>query len=170
MSVKSFDDLYIEELRDLYSAERQLVQALPRVAEAATSPELKKAVEAHLEQTETQVSRLEQIFEALGEKPTGHKCEAMEGLIEEAKGLIEDVEAGPILDAALIGGAQKVEHYEIAGYGTARTFAELLGHAEHVELLQATLDEEGQTDKDLTELSMKLNQKAMSQKETAGSR
>lgn len=161
MSVKNFDDLYIEELRDLYSAETQLVKALPKVAKSATDPKLQKAVEEHLEQTKGQVERLEQIFESLGEKPTGHTCKAMEGLIEEADEIMKEVEKGPLLDAALIGAAQKVEHYEIAGYGTARTFAEMLGQSEHIELLQETLDEEKTTDENLTTLATsKINAKA----------
>lgn len=160
MSVKTFDDLYVEELRDLYSAERQLVTALPKVAKAAYAPELKEAVEGHLEQTKQHVARLESIFEKLGEKPTGHKCKAMEGLIEETKEMIEEIEEGPVRDAALIGGAQKVEHYEISGYGTARAFAEILGHPDHIEILQSTIEEEGETDHALTELSMKLNRAA----------
>ncbi len=161
MSVKNFDELYVEELRDLYSAERQLIAALPKVAKNVTDPKLQKAVEDHLQQTKGQVERLEKIFESLGEKPGGHKCKAMAGLIEEADELIEDVEKGPLLDAALIGAAQKVEHYEIAGYGTARTFAEMVGKSEHAMLLQETLDEERTTDENLTAMATsKINAKA----------
>jgi ferritin-like metal-binding protein YciE len=154
MSVSSFQELYVEELRDLYSAERQLIEALPKVAKACSSPELSKAVEKHLKQTTEHAVRLERIFVDLGEKPTGHKCKAMEGLIEEGNEIIEEVDEGPLRDAALIGAAQKIEHYEIAGYGTARTFAEQLGQPKHIELLQATLDEEAATDKGLTEIAM----------------
>jgi ferritin-like metal-binding protein YciE len=154
MSAKNFQEMYVESLRDLHSAERQLVAALPGVAKAASSPELKQAVETHLEQTKEHVARLDKIFGELGEKGTGHKCKAMEGLIEEGKEIIEEYEEGPVRDAALIGAAQKIEHYEIAGYGTARTFAELLGQPGHLELLQTTLDEEGATDKGLTELAV----------------
>jgi ferritin-like metal-binding protein YciE len=171
MSVKSFQDLYVQELRDLHSAERQLIEALPRVAKAAASPELKSAVEKHLEETMGQLARLDSIFEQLGEKGTGHRCKAMEGLIEEGKEMMEEVQQGPLLDAALIGGAQKIEHYEIAGYGTARTFAEMLGRREHIELLQATLDEEAATDEALTQIATTMvNEQAAQQEEPAGAR
>jgi ferritin-like metal-binding protein YciE len=156
MSMDSLKDLYIDELKDLYNAENQLLKALPKMAKKASSPDLKAAFEEHLGQTEGQVNRLEKIFKALGEKPTGKTCKAMKGLVEEGKEIIEEDGEDAVLDAALIGAAQKVEHYEIAGYGTARTFASLLGEEDAVELLQKTLDEEGATDKKLTALAESL--------------
>jgi ferritin-like metal-binding protein YciE len=149
----SLDDLYITELKDLYSAETQLLEALPKMAQAASSPKLKKAFEKHLEQTKGQVERLEKIFEDLDARPGGHACKAMKGLIEEGEEVIKAKGDPAVKDAALIGAAQRVEHYEIAGYGTTRTFATHLGKDAHVKLLQATLDEEGQTNKDLTKLA-----------------
>ena len=153
MSMESLMDLYIDELKDLYNAENQLLKALPRMAKKAASPDLKAAFEEHLGQTEGQVNRLEKIFKRLGEKPTGKTCKAMKGLVEEGKEIIEEDGEESVLDAALIGAAQKVEHYEIAGYGTARTFASMLGEEDAVELLQQTLDEEGETNKKLTTLA-----------------
>ena len=152
-AIKSMSDLYVESLRDLYSAETQITKALPKMAKAVESEELKAGFEEHLEQTKNQIERLKKIFEGLGEKPTGHHCEAMEGLIAEGQELMESVKEPTVLDAGLIGAAQKVEHYEIAGYGTARNFARLLGYDDHAELLQETLDEEGATDEKLTELA-----------------
>jgi ferritin-like metal-binding protein YciE len=166
MKMRRLDDLYLDQLKDLYSAEKQLVQALPKMAKAATTEELKMGFEQHLEQTKTHVNRLEQIFTALGSSPGRKKCEAMEGLVKEGQEAIE-LEGDPIIrDAALIAAAQRVEHYEIASYGTVRTLANHLGHKEQVELLQTTLDEEGATDKQLTTLaeggifSGGINQKA----------
>jgi ferritin-like metal-binding protein YciE len=153
MSMESLMDLYIDELKDLYNAENQLLKALPRMAKKAASPDLKAAFEEHLGQTEGQVNRLEKIFKKLGEKPTGKTCKAMKGLVEEGKEIIDEDGEESVLDAALIGAAQKVEHYEIAGYGTARTFASMLGEEDAVELLQQTLDEEGETNKKLTALA-----------------
>lgn len=150
-------DLLVEELKDLYSAENQLLKALPKMAKAATSEELREAFETHLGQTEGQVKRLEQIGKKLGETMKGKKCKAMEGLVAEGKEIIEEDAEPVLLDLALIGAAQKVEHYEIAGYGTARTLAELAGHSEVAELLQETLDEEGETDKLLTSIAMGMN-------------
>lgn len=161
MEVKNLDGLYVDGLRDLYSAEEQLVAALPKVAEAVSIDKLRKAIENHLETTKTHIDRLEKIFEGLGESPKGHTCVAMKGLIKEGSELMESVEEGPVRDAALIGAAQKVEHYEISGYGTSRTFAQLLGYDDHAEILQKTLDEEGATDKELTKLAEQLvNEKA----------
>jgi ferritin-like metal-binding protein YciE len=154
MEINDLQDLFVEDLRDLYSAENQLLKALPKMAKAASSPELKQAFEMHIEETKGQVERLQQIFQQLGEKPTGKKCAAMEGLIEESKELLSEDIADDVLDAGLIGAAQKVEHYEIAGYGTARTYAKLLGNREAAQLLQQTLDEEGATDKKLTKLAV----------------
>jgi len=153
MPLDSLHDLYVDELKDLYNAENQLLKALPKMAKAATAPELKAAFTTHLEETRGQVTRLETIFTGLGVSPKGKKCKAMEGLIEEGKEIIEEDGDPAVIDAALIGAAQKVEHYEIAGYGTARTFATLLGYADAAELLQETLDEEGNTDKLLTGLA-----------------
>jgi len=156
MAMDSLKELYVEELKDLYNAENQLLKALPRLARKASSPDLKAAFEEHLDQTEGQVNRLEKIFKALGEKPTGKTCKAMKGLVEEGKEIIEEEGDDAVLDAALIGAAQKVEHYEIAGYGTARTFASLLGEEDAVEMLQETLDEEAAADKKLTALAESL--------------
>ena len=153
MEIESLQELMIEEMRDLYSAENQLIKAMPKMAKKASNPQLKKAFESHLRETEGQVKRLQQIFEKLGKKPTGKKCAAMEGLIEEAKDMMgEDMEQDT-MDAALISAAQKVEHYEIASYGTVRTWAHLIGDDQTAKLLQQTLDEEGKTDKLLTELA-----------------
>lgn len=150
-------DLLVHELKDLYSAENQLMKALPRMAKAAESEELKEAFTRHLEQTEEQIQRLEKIGKQLGETMKGKKCKAMEGLVEEGKETMEEEGEPVMLDLALIGAAQKVEHYEIAGYGTARTLAELAGEEDIAEILQETLDEEGETDKLLTKLASQLN-------------
>jgi ferritin-like metal-binding protein YciE len=151
-------ELYIQQLRDLHSAETQLVKALPKMAEAATTEELRSGFQEHLKQTEEHVERLETIFSNLGEKATGEKCKGMEGLIKEGSEVIgdEDLE-GELKDAALIAAAQRVEHYEIAGYGTVRTFANLLEDDEAVELLEKTLDEEKETDQKLTEIAESVN-------------
>ncbi len=153
-------DLLVHELKDLYSAENQLLKALPKMAKAADSEELKEAFQTHLEQTEGQIERLEKIGKQLGESMKGKKCKAMEGLIEEGKETMEEDAEPVLLDLALIGAAQKVEHYEIAGYGTARTLAELAGEDDIAEILQETLDEEGETDKLLTQIAMGLNLEA----------
>jgi len=160
MAAKGLKELYIDELKDLYNAENQLVKALPKLAKAASSPKLKQGFEEHLEQTKGHVSRLEEIFEALAQSPKGKKCKGMEGLIEEGSEMTEEDFEGAVLDAGLIGAAQRVEHYEIAGYGTARAFAEVLGESEHVSLLEATLAEEEQTDEKLTKLSEEINAQA----------
>jgi ferritin-like metal-binding protein YciE len=152
MKVGTLHDLYVDELKDLFNAENQLVKALPKLAQAASAPELRTAFEEHLEQTRGHVQRLEQIFKKLDVSPKGKKCKAMEGLIEEGKEVMDDVEP-PVLDAGLIAAAQRVEHYEMAGYGCVRTFANLLGYDDAAELLQETLDEEGAADKKLTELA-----------------
>lgn len=154
MKLESFDKLYLLELRDLYNAESQLTRALPKMAKAAASPKLAEAFQAHLEETRTHIDRLERIFEDLGASPKGHKCEAMQGLISEGQEII-DADADPdVRDAALIAAAQRIEHYEIAGYGCARTYAKMLGRQKDRELLQATLDEEGKADKKLNKLAM----------------
>jgi ferritin-like metal-binding protein YciE len=153
MSMDSLKDLYIDELKDLYNAENQLLKALPKMAKKASAPELKKAFQDHLAQTEVHVERLERIFKGLGEKASGKTCKAMKGLIEEGKEIIEEDGDEAVLDAALIGAAQRVEHYEIAGYGVVRTFASLLGEENAMGLLQRTLNEEGETDKKLTRIA-----------------
>jgi ferritin-like metal-binding protein YciE len=149
-------ELLVEELRDLYSAENQIIKALPRMAKAASTTELKRAFERHLEETRNQVTRLDEIGKALAAKMTGKKCTGMEGLIEEGKEIIEEDFEGEAMDAGLIGAAQKVEHYEIAAYGTARAHAERLGLTKVAKLLQQTLDEEGNADKKLTQLAESL--------------
>ena len=153
MKLDSLRTLWIEELRDLYSAETQLVKALPKMAKKATNPELKEAFESHLEETRNHVERLEEIFSRLGKKPTGKTCKAMKGLIEEGSEMMQEDGPESVLDAGIISAAQKVEHYEIAGYGTARTFASILGEDEAEDLLQETLDEEGAADEKLTEIA-----------------
>jgi ferritin-like metal-binding protein YciE len=156
MAVDSMRKLYEDELKDLHSAERQILQALPKMVKKASNVELKRALEQHLTITEKQVERLDKIFDQLGKSGRGKKCKGMEGLLEEGKEIMEEDLEPNVLDAGLIGAAQKVEHYEIAAYGTARTHAEVLGETEHARLLQATLDEEGEADKKLTALAESL--------------
>jgi ferritin-like metal-binding protein YciE len=153
VELNSLDDLFVEQLNDLYSAENQLVEALPKMAKAASNKELKDGFQEHLKQTKEHVSRLEQIFDELGQKPGGVTCEAMEGLIKEGEEYVEEDMDENVRDAALIAAAQRVEHYEIAGYGTVRTYAKHLGNKKAAKLLQQTLDEEGETDKKLTKLA-----------------
>jgi ferritin-like metal-binding protein YciE len=150
---KSLRDLYLNELRDLYSAETQLVKALPKMAAAANSSPLKQAFTTHLEETKGHVNRLEQIFEALGEKPSGETCKAMEGLLAEGEEYVKAGGDNDVRDAGLIGAAQRVEHYEISGYGTTRTLARRLGENAAADKLQATLDEEAQADRKLTAIA-----------------
>ena len=154
MKMETLQELYLEQLRDIYDAENQLTKALPKMAKTATNEELKAAFENHLEQTQEHISRLEQIFEELGEKSKGHKCEAMKGLLEEGKNMMEEDADEDVMDAGLICAAQKVEHYEIATYGCLRTYAEMLGFDEQADLLQESLDEEKDTDENLTELAV----------------
>jgi ferritin-like metal-binding protein YciE len=169
MKIESLQELYIEELRDIYDAEQQLVKALPKLAKAATSDSLRALLEEHLDVTETQVQRLEEVFEQLGSKAKGGKCEAMQGLIEEAKSLLEDDSDPEVLDVALIMAAQKVEHYEIASYGCLRTFAELLEFEDQAELLQEILDEEKDADENLTEIAeTNINLEASEEDEEEG--
>jgi len=160
MSLDSLEDLFVEELRDIYNAENQLTKALPKMAKAAASEELRMGFEEHLKETEKQIERLEQIFEELEVAPKGKKCKAMQGLIEEGSEIIGEDGEDAVKDAALIAAAQKVEHYEIAAYGTLRTYAELLEMEDAAELLQQTLDEEAATDKKLTELAQNINTEA----------
>ena len=156
MELNTLKDLYIHELKDLYSAEKQLVRALPKMAKAASNEKLSAGFTAHLEQTKEQIARLEQLLESHGQSTRGPKCKGMEGLIAEGQEMIEEEADEEVRDAGLISAAQRVEHYEIAGYGCARTYAELLGDKQGVKLLQKTLDEEGATDKKLTELAVKV--------------
>jgi ferritin-like metal-binding protein YciE len=153
MAIKTIEELFVHELSDIYSAEKQLTKALPRLARAAEAPELSAAFEAHFEETNGQVERIDQVVELLGLKLKRMKCTAMEGLVEEGKEVIESIEAGPLRDAALIGGAQKVEHYEIAAYGTLSAIAKELGYKDALPLLQATLKEEKAADEKLTMLA-----------------
>ena len=153
MKMNRLSDLYLDQLKDVYNAEKQLVQALPKMAKAATNEQLRAGFEQHLEETRTQLTRLEQIFTALGSSTGRKKCAAMEGLVQEGQEAIELQGDATVRDAALIAAAQRVEHYEIAAYGTLRTFANQLGHSDHADLLQMTLDEEGATDKKLTALA-----------------
>lgn len=157
MRIDSLRELYIEQLRDLYDAEQQLIKALPKMAEESTSEALREGFEDHLEQTRGHAERLEQIFERLGEKPKGKKCKGMEGLVKEGSETLEEDMDEDTKDAAIIAAAQRVEHYEIAGYGTARTYAQLLNESEDEELLQQTLDEEKETDQKLNELAEEIN-------------
>jgi ferritin-like metal-binding protein YciE len=152
MALKSMDELFLNELKDVYNAEKQLVVALPRMAKAAQSPKLQQAITKHLRETEGHVKRLEQILGSLGEPLRGKKCKGMEGLIEEGKEILEEEGAPEVIDAAIISAAQRVEHYEIAAYGCLRTYAQLLGNTNADRLLQQTLAEEEATDKALTAL------------------
>jgi ferritin-like metal-binding protein YciE len=147
------EDLFLEEIRDLYDAEKQLVKALPKMAKASTSEELRSAFNEHLEQTRGHVDRLDRIFTAIGAKSGGVKCAAMDGLVKEGEEMVSMTDEGMVRDAGLIAAAQRVEHYELAGYGSARTFAQHLGRNEAVQLLQETLDEEKETDERLTEIA-----------------
>jgi ferritin-like metal-binding protein YciE len=160
MSVGTLQELLIDELKDLYSAEKQIVRSLPKLAKAASTPELQKALETHLEETKGQVERLEQIAEIVGKKLTGKTCAGMKGVLEEGAEVLEEVEKGNVRDAALIGAAQRVEHYEMAGYGTARDFAKLLGLNDVARLLAETLTEEKAADEKLTALSRNVNSQA----------
>jgi ferritin-like metal-binding protein YciE len=153
MQVDTLEELLVEELKDLYNAEAQLVKALPKMAKKASSPQLKNAFETHLEETRGQIDRLDKVFQSLGKPARGKKCHAMEGLLEEGKEVMGEDMDEDVMDAALIAAAQKVEHYEIASYGTVRTYAQLLGNDQAARLLQQTLDEEGATDKKLTKLA-----------------
>jgi len=152
MSLDSLDKLFLEELKDVYNAEKQIVAALPRMAKAAETPELKKAFTNHLRETEGHVDRLEQIFKELGQTARGKKCKGMEGLLEEGKEILEEDGEPAVIDAALISAAQRVEHYEIAAYGCLRTYAQLLGYSQAEKLLQQTLAEEEAADKKLTQI------------------
>jgi ferritin-like metal-binding protein YciE len=153
-------EIFIDELRDLYDSENQLIKAIPKMAKAANSPDLRAGFEEHLEQTRNHATRLEQILEGFGESPKGKKCKGMQGIITEGSELIEEGHEGAVGDSALIGAAQRVEHYEIAAYGVVKAFAELLGEQEAVSLLTETLNEEKETDEKLSELAEEINKEA----------
>jgi len=171
MKLETLRELYIDHLRDLLDAEHQLAKALPKMAKAASAPDLQKAFTEHLEQTKTHAERLEQVFQSLGMAARGKKCKAMEGLIAEGQELMEEDAEPEVLDAGLIAAAQKVEHYEMAGYGTLRTYAQVLGMKDQVKLLQQTLDEEGMADKLLTQIAEQhINADAASGGATSGSK
>lgn len=165
--ITNLHDVYVEQLKDLYSAETQLIKALPKMAKAAHSPDLAQGFEEHLEQTKEHAARLEEIFRGLDEKPTGKTCKAMEGLIKEGAETIQENASPAAKDALLIAAAQRVEHYEIAGYGTVRTYANLLGEEEAVKLLDQTLQEEVETDEKLTEAAQSINVEAEEEQEEA---
>jgi ferritin-like metal-binding protein YciE len=160
MKMEDLKDLFVDELKDLYSAENQITKALPKMAKTAKSPELKKGFELHLEQTKGQITRLEQILKELDESPTGKKCHGMEGLLEEGKELMSEDAEPEVMDAGLISAAQRVEHYEIAAYGTVKTYARLLGMSKAANLLDETLNEEKETDQKLTGLAGEINVQA----------
>jgi ferritin-like metal-binding protein YciE len=153
MKIETMEDLFLEQVEDLYDAEKRLVKALPKMAEASTSQSLRQAFESHLLETEGHVSRLESIFRTLGQDPKSHTCDAMKGLISEGEDTISDIDESPLRDAGLIAAANRVEHYEIAGYGSARTFADILGLSEAASLLEQTLQEEKKADQKLTQLA-----------------
>ena len=161
MAIKTAEDLFLSELKDIYSAEKQAVRAYPRLAKVVQSEELKQALQQHLEQTKGQIERLDQVFEKLEKRAGGKTCEAMKGLLEESAQHVEEIEAGPVLDAALLASLQRVEHYEIAAYGTVATFAEAMGQQEIQQLLAQTLQEEKETDEKLTEVSKSVNAEAI---------
>lgn len=153
MHMQDLQDLYVDQLRDLYNAEKQLVRALPKMAKAASDSQLKRAFTDHLEQTREHVERLEKIFEKLDKRPAGKTCKAMQGLVEEGSELMKEDAEPEVLDAGLIATAQRVEHYEIAGYGTVRAYAKLLGDEQAAKILDQTLEEEGEADKLLTQIA-----------------
>ena len=160
MSVGTLEELLVDELKDLYSAEKQIIRALPKIIKAVSSPELQEGLSNHLEETKGQVTRLEKIGEILSKKMTGKTCVGMKGVLEEGSEVLEDTEKGIVRDAALISACQRVEHYEMAGYGSARDFAKLLGQQEVAELLDETLDEEKNADKTLTGAAKQINAQA----------
>ncbi len=166
---ESLRELYINELKDLYSAETQLVKALPKMAKAASKDQLRQAFEEHLRQTSEHVSRLEQIFNELGEKPTGKKCVGMEGLVKEGAEVMKKDYEENVKDAGIIGAAQRVEHYEIAAYGTVKAFAEILGEDEHVSLLEETLNEEKAADQKLSQIADEVSASAEEEGDTSKS-
>jgi ferritin-like metal-binding protein YciE len=164
-SPTSLQELYVEQLRDLYDAEQQIIKALPEMIDAAQSDNLKEALNEHLDVTKEQASRLEKIFNNLGEKPKGERCKGMQGVLAEGSDLVGKIEEGEVRDAAIIASAQRVEHYEMAGYGTARTYATMLGENEAGDLLEQTLSEEKEADEKLTDLAGEINVAANSEEE-----
>lgn len=167
MSVKTIDELMLDELKDLYSAEKQITKALPKMAKAAVSQDLKPAFEEHLEETQGHIERLDQIFETLGKSPRGKVCHGMQGLVEEGSEMMSELEKGPVRDAGLISAAQRVEHYEMAGYGSVREYAVLLGQKEIASLLDETLEEEKAADEKLTGIAKKVNPQALKSNKAA---
>lgn len=165
MSVTTAQELFVDELKDIYSAEKQAVRAYPRIAKVVQSEELRQALQEHLEQTKQHVERLDRAFEQLQKRASGKTCEGMKGLLEEANAHLDEIEKGPVLDAALIGALQRAEHYEIAAYGTVAALAEAMGEEEIYELLTETLQEEKDTDEKLTELSKGVNSEALQEDE-----
>lgn len=162
MAAQTLHELFVEELRDMYDGEKRIIKALPKIAKHAQSDELRSALTEHLRQTEKQATRLEQVFKSIGETPRGKKCDGIVGILEEGNTMMEELEEGPILDAALIAGCQKVEHYEIASYGTLAYFAELMGHERAKELLGTTLDEEKAADEKLNTIATsEVNREAL---------
>jgi len=161
MKVDTVEKLLVHELQDIYSAEKQITRALPKIAKAATSEELRAALETHLKETEGQIDRLDKVFETLGKPSNGKMCQGMKGLLEEGSQALEEIDKGEIRDAAIISAAQRVEHYEMAAYGTVRTLAETIGRQEIAKVLQQTLDEEGNADHKLTQIAQKVNRQAL---------
>lgn len=169
--VKTMEDLFLEEIRDLLDAEKQITKALPKMAKAAKSPELSAAFNDHLEETRGHVERLERIFSDIGAKSGGVKCKGMEGLLKEGDDMVRLTDPGTVRDAGLISAAQRVEHYEMAGYGSARTFAQLLGRDQAADLLDQTLDEEKAADEKLTDIAESMvNQRALAEGGTVDTR
>jgi ferritin-like metal-binding protein YciE len=162
MKIESMEDLFLEQVEDLYDAEKRLVKALPKMADATTSQSLRQAIQSHLMETEGHVSRLENVFRMLGKDAKAHTCDAMKGLISEGEDVISDIDQSPLRDAGIIAAANRVEHYEIAGYGSARTFAQILGLTEAASLLEQTLQEEKKADHKLTQLAESMiNEEAL---------
>jgi ferritin-like metal-binding protein YciE len=156
MKIESMEDLFLEQIEDLYDAEHRLVKALPKMAEASTSQTLRQAFQSHLIETEGHVGRLEKVFRMLGQDPKSHTCDAMKGLVSEGEDVVSDIDASSLRDAGLIAAANRVEHYEIAAYGSARTFAQILGLTEAASLLEQTLQEEKKADQKLTDIAESL--------------
>lgn len=166
MSISTVQELFLDELKDIYSAEKQAIRSYPKIAKAVSSQELKQALQKHLEQSKQQVERLDRVFEILEKRAGGKTCEAMKGLLEEASEALEEVEQGPVLDIAIIAAAQRMEHYEIAAYGTVATLAEAMGQTEIQQLLSQTLQEEKETDQLLTTVSQTVNSEALADAES----
>lgn len=160
MKVDTVEKLLLNELRDLHSAENQITRALPKMAKTATSDELRNAFETHLKETEGQIERLDRVFEILGKTSSGKTCQGIKGIIEESSETMNETVKGSVCDAAMIAGAQRVEHYEMAAYGTVRTLAQIMGRKEIADLLQQTLNEEGNADHKLTQIALKINHQA----------